>query len=716
MQPVGVSYADGQYWDTTYYPIHPEADSISVRLMYQTASSEYLDFLASEANFDVGDAVRGTTNWGQIITDLRSQNIGKPVAIAAKNLSFPRQFVAPSGADTGFCTDSAQPCKTINYALSKAVDGGEIRVAAGLYPESIQVTRPITLTGGFTVTNWITPTWTANQTILDGQNSYRPLTINTENVQVDGFVVRNGNATGSNRFGGGIFIGTSPVYVVTRATLVNLRLEKNVASTIDSGEGGGLAVAMGNIFNITAELTLRNVTVLNNAASTGSLGANGGGMFIAAAGNSALNVEMVNVTVQENTAGNDFSSSGGGIALDLHGGTATLRQSRIIGNQAAKIKTLLGGPSRGGGIFLTNGNLLLENVLIARNAGERGDALWVEPGSSAGSTVGMNYVTIADNTRVANDAAAAIRMEGAAVSLILTNTLISGNPVAFEAQNNAQPPTLEYHNVLIDNNVGDVISGTVTTTGAPLRGSAGYVNSTAGDYHLTTGSDAIDKGNGLPPLVDLDGAIRPQGATTEIGAYEFTPTNRDNQTISFNALPDKLLTDPPFSINATASSDLTVSFASLAPGVCSVNGNTVRLLTTGTCLIQATQPGDADFNPAPPVTQAFAVRSTQKSNQSINFSKPADKQLGDPPFALSASASSELAVSFIGNTPSVCMVSGNPVNGYTVTLVTTGACSITATQDGNATFNPASPVTQSFQVAPQGGASEQKVYVPAVAR
>ena len=123
-------------------------------------------------------------------------------------------------------------------------------------------------------------------------------------------------------------------------------------------------------------------------------------------GNSALNVEMVNVTVQGNTAGNDFSSQGGGIALNLNGGTATLHQSRILGNHAAQIKTFLGGPSAGGGIFLTDGNLLLENVLIARNDGERGDALWVEPGNLATSTVAMNYVTMADNYRVAGGSAA----------------------------------------------------------------------------------------------------------------------------------------------------------------------------------------------------------------------------------------------------------------------------------------------------------------------
>jgi hypothetical protein len=711
MQPVGASYADGQYWDTTYYPIHPEADSISVRLMYQTASSEYLDFLASEANFSVSDAVRGATNWGQIVDTLRDQNIGKPVVMAAKNLFIPRQFVAPSGTDTGSCTDSAQPCKTINYALSQAVDGAEMRVAAGVYPEFIQVTKPVSLTGGFTLTNWITPSWTTNQTILDGQHSYRPLTINANNIRVDGFIVRNGNATGSDRMGGGIFIGS--VNVVERATLVNLRLENNTASTIDDGQGGGLAVSMGNTFNITGELKLSNVTVMSNTASTGSLGSSGGGMSIQAAGNSALNVEMVNVTVQDNTAGNDFSSNGGGIALNLNGGTAKLRQSRILGNHASRIKTFLGGPSRGGGIFLSDGNLQLENVLIAKNDGERGDALWVESGNLTTLTVGMNYVTITDNYRIASDAAAAVRGEGAKLLFILANTLISGNPTAFEAQNNAQAPEVDFLSVLIDNNVSNVISGTITTNGTPLRGSAGYVNAGVGDYHLTAASDAIDKGNDLPPLVDLDGATRPKGTATDIGAYEFTPIGLSNQTITFDPLPDKLVSDPPFSVSAIASSGLPVGFASLTPGVCTVNGNTVTLVTTGTCTIQATQPGNASFNPAPPVAQSFAVKSNQKSDQTITFAKPADKKLGDLPFALSASASSGLAVSFTSNTLGVCTVSGN-----TVTLIAAGTCSITASQDGNATVNPASPVTQSFAVSTQGGGggTEQRVYLPLIQR
>ena len=140
-----------------------------------------------------------------------------------------------------------------------------------------------------------------------------------------------------------------------------------------------------------------------------------------------------------------------------------------------------------------------------------------------------------------------------------------------------------------------------------MRGSAGYVNAGAGDYHLTAASSAIDQGNGLPPLVDLDGAFRPQGTATEIGAYEFTPVGINNQTISFNPLLDKSVSDPPFSVNATASSGLPVSFASLTPEVCMVNDNTVTLITTGTCTLQAAQAGNATINPAAPVAQSFSV-------------------------------------------------------------------------------------------------------------
>jgi hypothetical protein len=445
------------------------------------------------------------------------------------------------------------------------------------------------------------------------------------------------------------------------------------------------------------------VTAINNTASTGHLGSSGGGMSISAAGNSALNVNMTSVTVQGNTGGNDFTSDGGGIAMSLSQGTAVIRQSRIINNHAAATpSTFLGGLSRGGGIFLSDGYLRLENVLIARNQGDRGDAMWIDAGNNPTTTIDLNYVTIANNSN-----GDAIRLIGSKVTLNLANTLFSGGSTAVGAQDNIQPPVVNVLNSFVDNNVTTPFSATVSANGSPVRGSAAFVNANGGNFHLTAGSKAIDVGNDQPPFTDLDGKPRPSGPHSDAGAYEFQKSLQ-NQTITFNALSDKLDSDLPFNISATATSGLPVSFASNTTSVCTVSGSTVTLVATGTCTIKATQAGNAQFNPAPPISRSFAVKNSGKQEQTIVFDQPGNKQLGEQPFTLNAAATpSGLPVTFISDTQNICTVSGK-----TVTLVAVGTCSITATQDGNATFNPATPLTRSFTVSTSGGGNAEELHLP----
>ena len=52
LQPVGVTYADGQYWDDTVYLLPPETARVFVTLNYQTASREYVEFLAANGGVD----------------------------------------------------------------------------------------------------------------------------------------------------------------------------------------------------------------------------------------------------------------------------------------------------------------------------------------------------------------------------------------------------------------------------------------------------------------------------------------------------------------------------------------------------------------------------------------------------------------------------------------------------------------------------------------
>ena len=84
----------------------------------------------------------------------------------------------------------------------------------------------------------------------------------------------------------------------------------------------------------------------------------------------------------------------------------------------------------------------------------------------------------------------------------------------------------------------------------------------------------------------------------------------------------------------------------------------------------------------------------QPAAQSITFAAPAGQTFGVAPAALSASASSGLAVTFTSTTPGVCTVSGT-----TLTLVGVGSCTVSASQAGNASFQAATTVSNTFAVA-----------------
>ncbi len=169
---------------------------------------------------------------------------------------------------------------------------------------------------------------------------------------------------------------------------------------------------------------------------------------------------------------------------------------------------------------------------------------------------------------------------------------------------------------------------------------------------------------------------------------------KGNQTITFTAPTEKRLDQSPLTVTATATSGLPVSFNSKTTGVCTIVGETVTFHSAGTCTLEATQAGNANWNVANPVERSFTVA---KGNQSITFNAPTEKRLDQSPITLEASTTSGLAVSFEAKTTSVCTTSG--VQGETVTFLTKGTCTIKATQAGSANWNAAPPVEQSFTIA-----------------
>ena len=163
------------------------------------------------------------------------------------------------------------------------------------------------------------------------------------------------------------------------------------------------------------------------------------------------------------------------------------------------------------------------------------------------------------------------------------------------------------------------------------------------------------------------------------------------QTISFAALPARTNQDLPFTVAATASSGLPVTF-NVVSGPATLSGSTVTLTGAGTVTLRASQAGSFEYAAATPVEQSFAV-SIVRVAQTITFAALPAKTSLDAPFALTATASSGLAVSYTSANVAVATVSGS-----TVTLVGEGSTVITARQAGDANFLTAPDVTQTLVV------------------
>ena len=120
----------------------------------------------------------------------------------------------------------------------------------------------------------------------------------------------------------------------------------------------------------------------------------------------------------------------------------------------------------------------------------------------------------------------------------------------------------------------------------------------------------------------------------------------------------------------------------------------MSFIGVGTCVINANQAGDANYNPAPQAQQSFPVG---KGSQTITFTStaPVGATVGGATYTVTATASSGLPVALtIDPTASaVCSISGS-----TVSFIGVGTCVIDANQAGDANYNPAPQVQQSFPV------------------
>jgi autotransporter-associated beta strand protein len=163
------------------------------------------------------------------------------------------------------------------------------------------------------------------------------------------------------------------------------------------------------------------------------------------------------------------------------------------------------------------------------------------------------------------------------------------------------------------------------------------------------------------------------------------------QTITFNPIPAKTVTDSDFVAGATASSGLALSYSSSDSTVVQITGGKLHITGSGTAIITASQNGNAYYLAASPVTQALTVN---KLSQSISFAALPLSRPGDADVSLNASSTSGLPVVYTSSNLNVATIINNKLH-----IVGAGSSAITAQQSGNARFDTTA-LSKTFTVLP----------------
>lgn len=243
-------------------------------------------------------------------------------------------YVNGGVATTGSGTSWGDPMKTIHEALASALAGEEVWVKAGSYLFATSATSLMNVgvyggfAGGETQRDQRDPS--ANETILDGQNSSGTLSVGSGTV--DGFTVTRSTGHGAGTASDCTFHSNpGPL----NADIVRFcRFESNTGSAFSGSGAVEDSVFVGNTrsglngrggaINAGISTVVERCKFLSNSA-----GSQGGAIYVGSGGN----LDLRNSLFVSNQAGADKSSQGGG-AVYTYNSPISVANSTFYGNAA----------------------------------------------------------------------------------------------------------------------------------------------------------------------------------------------------------------------------------------------------------------------------------------------------------------------------------------------------------------------------------------------
>jgi hypothetical protein len=137
-------------------------------------------------------------------------------------------------------------------------------------------------------------------------------------------------------------------------------------------------------------------------------------------------------------------------------------------------------------------------------------------------------------------------------------------------------------------------------------------------------ADADADGDGVPDAEDnCPSASNPDQADADGNGTGDACEVPEAQSITVDVIDSRTFGDPDFTVSATASSGLPVSFT--ADGQCSIDRAAIHITGAGSCTVKASQPGNTSYLPAADVVQRFAIA---QATPALRWAAPSPILLG----------------------------------------------------------------------------------------
>ncbi|MDH5388977.1 MAG: DUF4347 domain-containing protein [Gammaproteobacteria bacterium] len=189
--------------------------------------------------------------------------------------------------------------------------------------------------------------------------------------------------------------------------------------------------------------------------------------------------------------------------------------------------------------------------------------------------------------------------------------------------------------------------------------------------------------------------------TSSASAASNSVTPKASQTVSFTSTaPAATVGGATYTPTATATSGLTVALTvdAASSAICTINTGIVSFNAAGSCVLNANQAGDTNYNAAVQVQQSVTVG---KASQTVSFTSTAPAAtVGGATYTPTATATSGLTVALTVDAASSAICT---INTGIVSFNAAGSCVLNANQAGDTNYNAAVQVSQtvaSSAVAP----------------